>query len=494
MTLSANHRLITIVILFLALVFSFRGVFDPDTGWHLATGRYIAGHQQTPVNDPFSYSLPDHKYIAHSWLSDVIMWVGYTAGGLWCLSLIFGLGTTGAIWLMLSRVDKKVEGLEQLLVLPGVWLATEVAGQRPQVVTLMGLCYLALVLSRWERRKITGSWFNWLKKDGNWMMPVVFLVWANLHGGVVTGLMFLLVGIGVSFLAGIDTGKKFASIKQSLFQTGVAGLSFLASLINPYGFEIYRFANGLFNNPLARKFNSDWLPLLSSLLPASTLGIRLLILFLAVIICCWPGIKRRDKLMTGVFLLLSLYSIRYILILIVYLIPLSLIIITQAKDRLIDKWPALQQWWQPLLLALPVMVLALSWGSYQELVCDYTNQDCYQKSAQLPVKAVEYIKNNQVPENIFDFYTWGGYLDWQLPDHKVFIDGRMDNFFVNGKSFLGEFVAVNQMQPGWYEKMMSYRTQAALLPNNWKVVGELKGRHGWQEVYRDEMAVVLVAP
>ncbi len=74
----------------------------------------------------------------------------------------------------------------------------------------------------------------------------------------------------------------------------------------------------------------------------------------------------------------------------------------------------------------------------------------------VPVGAVEWLKENQVSGHLFNSYNWGGYLAWSLPQSPVFIDGRADlygnelindwwsvvdgtpqgfsNFWINGKS------------------------------------------------------------
>ena len=84
----------------------------------------------------------------------------------------------------------------------------------------------------------------------------------------------------------------------------------------------------------------------------------------------------------------------------------------------------------------------------KDLLCTM-DQKCYAIIAQMPYSAVKYLSDENINGNIFDFYTWGGYLSWQLPDSKVFIDGRMDNFFILGESFLSEFVYIHQMKEGF---------------------------------------------
>src|SRR6185312_1980103 len=45
-----------------------------------------------------------------------------------------------------------------------------------------------------------------------------------------------------------------------------------------------------------------------------------------------------------------------------------------------------------------------------------------------PAAAVAYLHRHLPKQQIFSTYDWGGYLDWQLPEKKVFIDGRMPSW------------------------------------------------------------------
>jgi hypothetical protein len=45
-------------------------------------------------------------------------------------------------------------------------------------------------------------------------------------------------------------------------------------------------------------------------------------------------------------------------------------------------------------------------------------------SRTFPVKACDYIRENQLPEPLFNSYAWGGFLTWYLPQYPVAIDGR----------------------------------------------------------------------
>src|ERR1700761_3099599 len=64
---------------------------DGDTYLHIAVGDWILQHRAIPHTDPFSYTFAGSPWIAHEWLSELIMAVVYNAGSWDGLVIFFGL-------------------------------------------------------------------------------------------------------------------------------------------------------------------------------------------------------------------------------------------------------------------------------------------------------------------------------------------------------------------------------------------------------------------
>ena len=111
-----------------------------------------------------------------------------------------------------------------------------------------------------------------------------------------------------------------------------------------------------------------------------------------------------------------------------------------------------------------------------------------------PVKAVEFIRNAKLTGNMLNDYTWGGYLVWTLPEHKVFLDGRADVYEWAG--VLAQFGrwAMGQEDPQILLK--KYDIAFCLLDARSPLVHDVAALPGWKQVYGDGQAVVLarVAP
>src|SRR5262249_39320806 len=108
------------------------------------------------------------------------------------------------------------------------------SGIRPVGWTILNLCILLrLSTSKWPKAK--------------WLIPLLFVVWANLHGGFVIGLAYL------AYLAVTE--------RQAIWLK-ILALSGLATFVNPYGPMLYvEIARTLFDSQLHWQI-VEWRPFL----------------------------------------------------------------------------------------------------------------------------------------------------------------------------------------------------------------------------------------
>lgn len=117
---------------------------------------------------------------------------------------------------------------------------------------------------------------------------------------------------------------------------------------------------------------------------------------------------------------------------------------------------------------------------------------CNQGLTKYPCQA---IKNYpQLSGNVFSMYEWGGFLIWQKPNIKVFVDGRMPAWKdENGKSPYQVFLEIIQTQPGWNEQLRKWGTNYLLIGRGTFLNLFLQNdsiKYGWQEEYRNDVAVI----
>src|SRR5262245_27100313 len=78
---------------------------DWDFWWDLKAGQYIVESRSIPYLDPFSFTRAGHEWIAHEWLSEIIMYSVFQLGGWMGLFLLFGTSITAAMGICYKRCE-----------------------------------------------------------------------------------------------------------------------------------------------------------------------------------------------------------------------------------------------------------------------------------------------------------------------------------------------------------------------------------------------------
>jgi len=227
-----RRALLAAAVLVVASV-GFDALTDPDVWWHIRLGQWILDNHRVPTSDLFSYTAMGSPLTAHEWLSDTAFALLAAAGGLFLVALAVGIACwTGMIAIALRG---RARGAGPLAIVLGLALGAKAAepvlGARPQVLTF--------VLVGWT------LWLadSYLRRGGRrvWLLPAVFLLWANLHAGFIVGLSFLaLIVLAESIKRWLNQdAAPVERVRRLALATGAAAL---AACLNPAGPYLYRFA------------------------------------------------------------------------------------------------------------------------------------------------------------------------------------------------------------------------------------------------------------
>ena len=199
-----------------------RNITDPDLWWHLKTGEYIAQHGSVPHADPFSYTRAGQPWVAHEWLTDLLLYALHRATGTAGLIAVFAAILCTAFFFLYLRCgpDPYVAGVAVLFT---AWATMPVWGVRPQVISLLLTSLWLLILERSERN----SKLLW------WTLPLT-LLWVNLHAGFALGLALsalFLLGEGIELCR--DQSARHST--RLWFAAFILLLDFLIVPLNPNG-------------------------------------------------------------------------------------------------------------------------------------------------------------------------------------------------------------------------------------------------------------------
>ena len=116
---------------------------DPDTWWHLASGRRIAERGQIDRVDPFSYTAQGAEWINRQWLFDLGAFASWRAGGELRLTIVAGAGYLVGFLCLYVLVRRRLPAwAAAVLVMLAALAAVERFTVRPEAATmaLLGVC------------------------------------------------------------------------------------------------------------------------------------------------------------------------------------------------------------------------------------------------------------------------------------------------------------------------------------------------------------------
>lgn len=459
-----------------------------DFWWHMATGRYIVQHGEIPTVDSFSFTQFGQAFYVQSWLAEVLMYALYQLGGVEIIVIVQSLVMTLAYGLLL-RLCVIRSGMLRLsvvlLLLTTLPLSFTNWVVRPQSYTFPIFVIFLTVLTE----------FRLGRANRLWILPLLMVLWVNLHGAFILGLaLFGIVFVG-EFLkrwflrdAAIPADARFDP-KLSLYILW-GGLSTLAIFLNPRGIGIISYVANLLGNNSVTNLVIEWAP--PTIRDAGGSG---MIFFVFVIICVGLLVyaKKRpdltDMLLLGAFFWLALGATRNIVWFGFVATPLMVVQAAtffkpiSAKTKKVGS-VALN--WAVIGCLGIVLIGASPWiKPHLGLPEDVGNL----LSTDTPIAAVEAIKQDpNRPERLFHTEGFGSYLIWAAPEQPVFIDTRIELYPFEQWS---DFITLSQGKD--LDALEKYDIDGFLLDKERQagLIEQLASSASWTTYYEDEYSIYL---
>ncbi len=210
---------------------------DPDYYWHLMNGELVLSNGGIPRTDPFSYTAGDRPWVMHEWLFDVILFVLYDRFGVLAVqTLTIGLAFASIYVAFLNA--RRVLNRPVLLIFLALLCSGPVvvfATPRPH---LFSYVFFGLFLYMMFSLKYQD------KERQLFLLPLIMVLWVNLHGGFVIGIAVLGLFTLGEMITGISKGDADSGWRRRFILLGICTVATtLASTLNPDGWErlIYLF-------------------------------------------------------------------------------------------------------------------------------------------------------------------------------------------------------------------------------------------------------------
>jgi len=416
-----RFRLITLIVLILAafglLVYWPVQALDYDLFYHLSGGRYFFEHLRPPSTPYFSYLPVKGFWIDYYWGFQVILYTLYKIGGFTAFVVMRAVMYALLAFLFFSFFNSAADKKKSSSVF---------------LVTLFSIFYLAALFDRtllvrphiFSYTSVIVFFYVILhKRSLAWLLPVVALVWSNIHGveypvlWLICG-AYLIEGFSLQILRR-PLPDGFKKLRWPLM------VSVFMPLLNPQGFELLLkpFRTPVLQEMIIKElmpldFSSIWVWLFAPINRISVTLIKLLVIFLLFSGPVFLWRNRKGRISKAILYLGALYlffqAYRFTVEFVLLTLPL-------AWDACAAATRAARDFsWKKTAAACAILIMA--WGI---IVVSYLGPRPRFPASDgvVPVGTANFLARELPQGRIIGDIDCNGYLLWRLyPGYKVPMD------------------------------------------------------------------------
>jgi hypothetical protein len=454
---------------------------DGDLAAHIRMGQVILETRELPRHSLSSLTASNEPLVAHAWLSEVFFAGLFSIGGLALISvaagILVGFTHAGVAQFLRTRgVDPRwalAAAFISLAVSSTHWLA------RPHMFSILGVALTIFLLESRPKHRVP-------------LFALLFLLWANLHGGWIYGLVLIgayVVGNAIEMRASpSERGRWRSAIRaDALALAAAAG----ASLVNPYGWTLHREVfSAATSSDLARQMAEFLPPDFQTLAPLPFLLALLLTVALLATAERRMSAPRLIVLLVSVFF--ALRSFRNMALFGVSGWPLVALHISASwpPGRRPFRWfseiARLDRSGRTGLYAVPValalLVLGINGGSAANVRLIRNSFS----PAHFPVLAVSRARAANLDGPVFEAWEWGGYIMNAWPDARLVVDPLEFN-----AATVRAFSEIDAVRPGWKDEMRRWNVRTVIIRPDSRLALTLEKDPEWKVWYRDSISAVF---
>jgi hypothetical protein len=375
-----------------ALAIGTYGLAETDIWGHLRFGLDILRDRAIPAIDPYSFTTTG-RWVNHEWFSQVMLALMFDTGGLPLLAAYRAAVFGAFLWILYAALRATAWPLRDVLLLATALAASSLSRSvRPQMHSLPLFALTLFLLARDARG-----------------LPLVFVAWANLHGG-------WMIGLGAVVI--------WAATGPSRQRIGLAIACGLATLVNPYGVGLW----WSLLEALVRGWGNvvEWQPV-----TAWSLGVGPALVWTITAAAAVWAVRRRapDRFAAVWVVLVAAASFRVSRHLPFFAISVTILVgapIAGAAPGL-----AGNRWGGSSAAIVAVFVIGVAVAAAQLVVPTAT---CLPSVAEPGVRpeasAVHFIRSADLRGRAVMWFDWGLYAIWHVGDRlRVSIDNRRETVY-----------------------------------------------------------------
>jgi hypothetical protein len=451
---------------------------DPDMWWHLSVGDWIVHNHAFPHNGVFSGTAANRPWMAYSWGYEVLLsrsydWFSFLGMGLFGVGLTIAVAL--AVFVMLQRISGRFWVAWALSIIVYAAFLFNIA-PRPLFFSVVLFTITLTLLCEAQR----GGQVRLL-----YYLPLVFLVWANIHIQFIYGLAVVGLFAGMNLLQRVAIRYRvYPDFLQSPTLPVLAPFAVLAccgvvACVGPYSYHLYHQAFVISQSKIMYKMIIE-LQALS--FQYFNQYLELLLVTGAYFALGWQ--KKIDPFKLALLLFASVFAFRtwrdaWFLCVVAAAVIADFPAPEAESGRSIrwSGWAAVSAA-SVLLLALAVRNTDFNTRGLDRVI-----------SSEYPVDAVNFLRRNPVGGPLYNSFDWGGFLIFYMPDYPVSIDGRTDLY---GDAMDEQYYATQEAEPSYKTDPALNEAGVVILKNKFPIAKMLLTDRRFRVIYKDDLAVVLV--
>jgi hypothetical protein len=436
---------------------------DSDLGWHLRYGDDIIKNHSVKLPNTYSTQLPGYIWTNHSWLSDVLSATIFNLTGFLGLSIL----AAALIAISVFIVHHRFFDASSPSLLVFYFFCQELLnnGFRPQLVSLLFTALIFVLLKDFYTRPAV--WY---------LFPPLFILWANLHGQFLFGLIML--AIFAYYYKSNENLNRTRIIASTI-------ASVLATLINPHGPKLLILALEHIRAPV-QTYVFEWLPW-------EFTSPKFILLFIWFIISTSYMFfkKSQNNRKNSLFLILTgilaLKARRFISLYLLLQTPTLAAWIKRKTAKHVIKRSLLNS-----LVLVIICLFGLSEVSKRQVLSQTWTSYC-QGPVLCSESALNFLKTNNIAGRILNPDRLGGWLIYRYPETPVFMDGRMTLWQIGDRYLASDYLELIHGGPRSSQLLIEKQFDYIIIHNQFGLT-KILSILNWPTIYSDTTLVIYQNP
>lgn len=450
--------------------------YDFDLWARLIAGMSVLQSGQVLKHDFLSYT-PTHLWFDHEWGSGTVFYFFlhfFGPAGLLILQTILIFSIFFLITQIIKLRGTKTTSAYNFIFYFFAFISTAAVLNNPIRSQLFTFVFFTLFLYILENARKD-------KNRGLFALAPIMIIWNNLHGGCVSGIGLILLYIIGEFFNKKDVKKYVYALVSTI----------IVLPINPWGLGYLNFL--ISANLMKRPDVAEWWGLFAKIHKFGFFQFKIyaaVLIFTETLYCIKQSIKKTFQFDRTKFLILAVtlfLSIQHVKMIPFFTISATCFLyddfysaINFITGRFNEKIAAAKDILVYLIafmfiianLRTNIFQANLAWGKY-------------------PLRAVEFIKENNIKGNLLINFGLGSYVSYKLyPQNKIFMDGRYEEvYYDNMVPLLKKFYLLNNK---WDEVLKKFPPDVMIIEKYYPVFSKLNDSKEWKLVFEDNTYGVFV--